>query len=212
MTTTALRGVERSLARRRQKYEDEVARLREAAFQVMREQDTADPSVNDILAAAGLATSAFYRHFPTKSDLLLTLLQSAHELTRDHLVRRVGAHDDPRDRVTAWVRSMFNLLGTEALVRANRPFLLAHPRLLEQFPQEILAGFDALTAPLAQAITDARRAAGLDVGTAADDARLAMQHVFGILIDRAALRQRSDRRTVDAVVAYTLRAVLPTGP
>jgi hypothetical protein len=35
-----------------------------------------------------------------------------------------------------------------------------------------------------------------------------MNHVFGILVDRAALRRRSDEATVDAVASYTLRAVL----
>jgi hypothetical protein len=62
------------------------------------------------------------------------------------------------------------------------------------------------------AITDARTAAGFPVGSVADDARLAMHQVFGMLIDRAALRRRSDRRLVDAVSAYTLRAVLQADP
>jgi hypothetical protein len=101
------------------------------------------------------------------------------------------------------------MLRTDDLVTANRPFLLAHPRLLERFPAEIGAGFDALTAPLAAAIGDAQRAAGLSADAAATDARLAMHQVFGILIDRAALRLRSDPPTIDAVTSYTLRAVLP---
>ena len=75
MTATAPptpRGVERALARRRRRYEDEVERLLDAALQVMRERDTANPSVTDILTVSGLSTSAFYRHFPTKDDLLVT--------------------------------------------------------------------------------------------------------------------------------------------
>jgi AcrR family transcriptional regulator len=201
------RGVERALARRRQRYEQEVERLLDAALQVMRERDTASPGVTEILAVSGLSTTAFYRHFPTKDDLLLTLLERAHVTTRDHLLRRMSACPDPADRVAEWVRGMFSLLRTDELVAANRPFLLAHPRLLERFPAEITAGFDALIAPLAEAIEEARRAAGADVSTAGADARLAMQHVFGVLIDRAALRLRSAPEAVEAVVAYTQRAV-----
>ncbi|MBL7491432.1 TetR/AcrR family transcriptional regulator [Frankia sp. AgB1.9] len=209
---SARRGVERALASQRRRYEDELERLLDATFQVMRDRDTANPSVTDILATSGLSTTAFYRHFPTKDDLLITLLERAHTRTKRHLEERLGAELDPRARVGEWVRAMFDMLRTDDLVTANRPFLLAHPRLLERFPAEIGAGFDALTEPLADAIADARRAASLSTESAADDARLAMHHVFGILIDRAALRRRSDPQTIAAVTSYTLRAVLTADP
>jgi len=213
----APRGVERALADRRRRYEDELERLVAATFEVIREQDTANPSVADILAASGLSTRAFYRHFPTKDDLLVTLLERAHARTRQHLEQRLVGRTDPAERIAEWVRAMFGLLRTDELVAANRPFLLAHPRLLERFPAEITAGFDGLTAPLEEAIAEARTAAGIDRTGAATDARLAMQHVFGLLIDRAALRLVSDRETVESAVRYTLRAVLlpdprPIGP
>jgi AcrR family transcriptional regulator len=211
--TAAARGVERALAPRRQRYEREVELLLEAAQQVMRERDTANPGVTDILAVSGLSTAAFYRHFPGKDDLLLALLQRAHASTRDHLMKRLSACPDPADRVAEWVRGMFGLLRTDDLVAANRPFLLAHPRLLERFPTEITAGFDGLIAPLAEAIGEARRVTGFaDTSTAEADARLAMQHVFGILVDRAALRLRSGPEIIEAVVAYTQRAVLAPPP
>lgn len=211
-TTAATRRVDRALSSRRERYEDEIERLLDAAFEVMRQHDTVNPSVADILSAAGLSTTAFYRHFPTKDELLATLLERAHELTRDHLAERLDACSNPTDRIAEWVRALFDLLRTDDLVKANRPFLLAHPRLLEQFPDEIGAGFDALVVPLGEAVTELRAEAGRSTTTAALDARLAMHHVFGILIDRAALRLTSDPAFVEAVVAYTLRAVADTAP
>jgi AcrR family transcriptional regulator len=205
VSTATARRVDRALSTRRERYEDEVKRLLDATFQVMRERDTVNPSVAEILRTAGLSTTAFYRHFPTKDELLVTLLERAHELTRSHLEARLATCADPAERVAEWVRALFDLLRTDELVVANRPFLLAHPRLLEHFPDEIGRGFDALVAPLADAIDQLQ--AGADPSGSATDARLAMQHVFGILIDRAALRRTSDGETVDAVVAYTLRAV-----
>jgi AcrR family transcriptional regulator len=204
------RGVERALARQRRKYEQEVERLVDATFRVMRRRDTADPTVTDILAEAGMSTTAFYRHFPTKDDLLLTLLERAHDVTRAHLDELLAARSEPSDRIVAWVRGMFDLLRTDELVAANRPFLLAHPRLLERFPAEIGAGVDALVEPLARAIAEARTAAGVAPGDAATDARLVHHQVFGMLIDAAALRQTSDPSIVDAVASYTLRATLGT--
>ncbi|MCB0996736.1 MAG: TetR/AcrR family transcriptional regulator [Acidimicrobiales bacterium] len=201
------RGVERALARHRQRYEAELERLLDAAIAVMRAQDTANPSVGDILAESGLSTTAFYRHFPTKDDLFVTLLQRAHERTLRRLEERMAASSGPSERIEAWVRAVLDLVRDDDTLTANRPFLLAHPRLLEQFPEEITAGFDALSAPLAADLVD-----GLGVlpDTASAMARLAMQHVFGVCIDRAALRRPIDDELVDAVVAYTSRAVLGT--
>lgn len=205
---TARRGVERALAQQRRKYEDEHERLVEATFRVMRRLDTADPTVSEILAEAGLSTSAFYRHFPTKDDLLVTLLQRANELTRRHVEDRLAASPDPEDRIARWIGAVFGLLRTEALVAANRPFLIAHPRLLERFPDEIEAGFAALVAPLEQAVGAARLERGQPVGDAAGDARLVLHQVFGMLVDAAALRRRVTPATVAAVVDFTRRAVL----
>jgi AcrR family transcriptional regulator len=205
---TVARGPERALEGRRRKYEAEVEQLVAAAFAVMRATGTASPTVADILAEAGLSTATFYRHFPTKDDLLVTLLERAHERTRAHLESLLAAEERPADRVTAWVRGLFDLPGTDDRVAANRPFLLAHPRLLERFPDEIGAGIERLVALLADAIAAARAEARLPPGDPAGDARLAFHQVFGMLVDHAALRTTTTPTTVSRVAGYTLRAVL----
>jgi AcrR family transcriptional regulator len=204
----APRGVERALASQRRKYECEVERLIDATFRVMRTRDTAEPTVNEILAEAKLSTSSFYRHFPGKDDLFLTLLERAHSMTRHHIEERVGSLTDPVQQIEEWVRAMFDLLRTEDLVTANRPFLLAHPRLLERFPDEISAGFEALVKPLTASIREARQQAGLPPGDAALDGRLVLHQIFGMLIDAAALHASPTPAIIDGVVSYTLRAVL----
>ena len=207
-TGGAARGVEHALARQRQKYEDEVDRLLTATMELIRVRDDADPTVNEILARAGLSTTAFYRHFPTKDDLFVALLERGHELTAAHVARRLAAVTEPRARIETWVRALFDLVRTPTALAQNRPLLLAHPRLLQRFPAEIDAGFAALAVPMEQAILDARRRAGDPSGHAAIDARLALHQIFGILVDAAAVRTPPARRTIDAVVSYTLRAVL----
>jgi AcrR family transcriptional regulator len=208
----APRGVERALASQRRKYEDEVERLVDATFRVMRARDTAEPTVSEILAEAKLSTSSFYRHFPGKDDLFLTLLERAHSMTRRHIEEKVGSSRDPIDQIEQWVRAMFDLLRTEDLVTANRPFLLAHPRLLERFPDEINSGFDALVKPLALSIGEARHQAGLPPGDATLDGRLVLHQIFGMLVDAAALHAPPSPAVIDGVVSYTLRAVLAAEP
>lgn len=208
MTSPAASAAERALATRRAKYEAESERLMDAALVVMRERGTVDPTVADILAAAGLSTAAFYRLFPTKDDLLLALLERAGATTRSYLAHRLAAEPDPTRQIVVWIEAMFDLLRTRDLVEQNRPFLLGHPRLVERFPEEIASMVTRLTEPLAEAIGRARDDAGVERGDPAGDARLVHHQVFGLLVDRAAERRVRDRREVAAVVSYTLRAVL----
>ena len=209
---TPLRGVEYALARRRARYEDEVSRLLETTLAVMREHETADPTVSEILQRSGLSTAAFYRHFPTKDDLLVALLDQAHNLTATHIEQRLGSATDPLTRIERWIRAMFDLVRTGDSLAANRPLLLAHPRLLQQFPHEISTGFGVLARPLQAAIAEARQAAGLSAGDPALDSRLALNQVFGILVDAAAMAAPPSADVIDGVVSYTLRAVLGSEP
>jgi AcrR family transcriptional regulator len=202
------RGVERALARKREKYQDEVDRLTAAALAVMREQGTVDPTINQILSEAGLSTAAFYRSFPTKDDLLLVLIEQAGANTRSYLAHQLAELGDPLDRIGAWVEGMFDLLRTDELVRANRLFLLAHPRLLERFPDEINAMTDELTVPLADALRQARQDRAIGLGDPTQDARLIHHLVFGLLIDLAAQRRISAPADVAAAVALAHRAAI----
>ncbi|HEX7132045.1 MAG TPA: TetR/AcrR family transcriptional regulator [Iamia sp.] len=202
MSPAATRGVERALAPHRERYEAEVELLVRAAFAVIRRTGSASPTVAEILAEAGLSTTAFYRHFPTKDDLLVTLLERAHERTGQHIARAVETAPDPAARVDAWITALFDMVATRRDVRANRPFLLAHPRLLERYPDEIGAGIDRLVAGLAE-LLEAAGAEGIDPAVTA---RLTYHLVFGYLVDRAALDAPVDPATVAAVCAHTRAA------
>jgi AcrR family transcriptional regulator len=199
------RGVERALEPRRRKYQAEFDRLVSAARDVMSEHGTVDPTIGQILAVAGLSTNAFYRHFPAKDDLLLELVTQAGANTRSFLNHRMARENAPRDRVIAWIEGMFDLLRTASSLRANRPFLFAHPRLVARFPNEIAANIDLLVEPLAIAIHELRPGSRQH---ALDDAHLLHHQVFGILLDRAAMDRLSDATEVKRVVQYSLRALL----
>lgn len=208
MSVAAERGVERALARKREKYDREVARILAAARAVMAARGTLDPTVTDILAEAGLSTAAFYRHFPTKDDLLLTLVEEAGATTRSYLAHRLDRATGPAERVRAWIAGMCGLARTARAVEANRPFLLNHPRLVERFAPELDAMVERLTAPLAAAIREARAAAGEAPGDAELDARLVHHQVFAVLIDHAAARRTIPPALVEALQRHAERAVL----
>ena len=76
------RSVERTLARRRATYADEVRRLVESSFELIRRRGQLEPPVSEIVQAAGLSNQAFYPHFRSKDAVLLAV--------RDDGVRPLG--------------------------------------------------------------------------------------------------------------------------
>ena len=63
----------------------EVEQLVEATYRVVSREGTVDPRVRDILLEAGLSTQVFYRHFRSKDDLLLVLLDDGRRRFADYL-------------------------------------------------------------------------------------------------------------------------------
>jgi AcrR family transcriptional regulator len=202
-------GVDRVLEPRVRKLQDEHTRLVEAAREVMTRRRTVEPTVAEVLAVAKLSTNTFYRHFPTKDDLLLELVMEAGANTRSYVSHRMADVEAPADRIATWIQAMFDLLGTTATLEANRPFLLAHPRLVERFPDEIVANATLLIEPLAAAIVELRPDRKAE---ATDEAWLIYHQVFGILLDRAAMTQTRDMAEVTRVVDYSLRALTGHAP
>ncbi|MGH8861979.1 MAG: TetR/AcrR family transcriptional regulator [Jatrophihabitantaceae bacterium] len=61
------------------------------------ERGAADTSVRDLTRACGLSPGALYNHFPSKDELLFTLVRHGHE----RMLRRIGAAVEPvADRPT----------------------------------------------------------------------------------------------------------------
>src|SRR4051794_24789532 len=68
------RAVARAVSGRVASATHDVERLVEATYRVMRQGGTVEPRVREILLEAGLSTQVFYRHFRSKDDLLLVVL------------------------------------------------------------------------------------------------------------------------------------------
>lgn len=156
----AQRSVERTLASRHAAYTDEVNRLIAASLTVMRRTGDFDPKVGDILAEAGLSNQAFYRHFQSKEELLLALLDSGIRQLESYLAKRMAAQTDPIGKVRAWVRGFAAQAIRPTAAAATRPFLIPSARLQERFPSEIRAAEQHFLGPLAAVLEEAR-AAGL---------------------------------------------------
>ncbi len=91
--------------------DDERARIIEAAYRCLADPHRQPVKMSAILRTAGVSSRAFYRHFRSKDDLLLALLQQgADEIAAR--VDRVSAAEfgSPADQLAAWIGEIFDLM------------------------------------------------------------------------------------------------------
>lgn len=145
----------RTLEGRVDAYASEVRRLLDAAYAVMRRTGDLDPRVGDIVAEAGLSNQAFYRHFRSKDELLLTVLEDGQRRLLATLDARMARVGPGTPRVRAWVHGVMEQARHPEAAANTRPFALTGLRLADQFPIEWARSRDMLLAPLRTAIADA---------------------------------------------------------
>lgn len=180
------RSVDRALDARRSAYESEVERLVEAALQCIRESGRLSPKVSDLVRISGLSNKAFYRHFRSRDELLMAVLDRGVTLLASYLEYRMQRQRDPRSRIEAWLDGMTRQALDRSAAEATRPFVLSRSSLAEGFPDEVRASEARLTAPLRAALAAARDAGALPGVHPSADAELLYDLAMGWLQRRLA--------------------------
>lgn len=91
--------------------DDERRRIIEAAYRCLSNSHREPVTMSTILHTAGVSSRAFYRHFRSKDDLFLALLQEgADEIAAR--VDRVAAAEigSPVDQLATWIGEIFDLM------------------------------------------------------------------------------------------------------
>ena len=153
------RGIERTLGSKEQVLTDELNQIIEATYRVISRSESIDPPLREILKEAGLSTPAFYRHFRSKDELLVGLLEQGWEILRGYLAHQMEKADGPEEQVAAWVRGMVVQAGDAEAARRARPFVANDYRLAVSFPDEYRVSRDSLIALLVEPV---RRLRGVD--------------------------------------------------
>ena len=185
---------------------DEVQCLVRATLTVAARTGNIEPSVRQILEEAGLSTNAFYRHFRSKDDLLLVTYAEGTRALVERLEERMGAFDDPFDRMRTWVE-VFVRQASPPTARRALPWSVGMSRIAVDFPDDYERNQAAVVAPLAREIDAAVRQGAAVSPDPARDAWL----VYGYTLDtvrRHLLHGTApDPATVDQLVAFALRAL-----
>ncbi len=209
--TRASRHVERTLAQRRATYADEVQRLVDASFALIRDSGRLEPRVGEIVKAAGLSNQAFYRHFRSKDELLLTVLDHGVRQLHEYLAHRMAKAVSPLAKIRAFIEGVLEQALQPEAARATRPFAGSRARLAELFPHEVARSERQLSALLADAIEAAIDQGELhDVSPQAD-----AEHVYDLAMGwmqrqlcTGEVGSRDEARTL---VRFALRGLGATG-
>lgn len=176
--------VERSVAPAREKSAEELARILDSAEAVLAQGGYDGLRVDDVLADAGLSTRAFYRHFRSKSELFVALIDREMARAQERLRSRLARAGGPEEQVRAWVSATIALAYDPRLAGRTRMFLVGNDTVATEFPVEVERCVRMLLEPLERAI-----AAGLADGVFphADPAAdaVAINHLCtGLMSDR----------------------------
>lgn len=98
--------------------DEERDRIVEATFDCLSEPHQGPVHVSAILARAEVSSRAFYRHFQSKDDLFLAMLEQVTErlaVLLDEIATAPGP--DPLQRLRSWIELMFTLASDTGLHR-----------------------------------------------------------------------------------------------
>jgi AcrR family transcriptional regulator len=211
-TTRVGLAVERAIERRRAIARDEIERLVAATFALIERTGVLEPKVSDILAEAGLSNQAFYRHFRSKHELLVAVLDEGIRGLADYLDRRMAACEDPIEAVREWVRGMALQAQDPTGARASRPFALARGRLAEDFPAEVREAQSTATTPLQRALERAVRVGVLSSIDPERDAETVYHLVMGWVQARLIESRVPDDGEVERLESFVIAGLTRVAP
>jgi AcrR family transcriptional regulator len=112
----------------------------DAATQVFAEKGFHRATIKDIARVAGIADGTIYTYFPSKTDVLLGILNRLNESTEREQQLAPDGEQDIRSFFTAYLRQRMSLLWPNAEVfRAVLPEILVNAELRELYYQQVIA-------------------------------------------------------------------------
>ena len=210
--TVSSRKVERTPGPRPSDQMDEVQRLLQAGQEEIRDRGSVEPRVVDIVRRAGLSNKAFYRHFRSKDELLLAILEDGIRNRVRAFDTRLAVADSALERVRLWIRGMLEQTTNPEFADLTRPLLVYQARLTETLGDQLWGHRDHLRAPLERALE-----AGLHNGELAGidpkrDAEILYSFISGWMHGRVIERKLPTEADARAVEEFAVRGLLRQGP
>lgn len=175
--------------------------LYDAAFELMQRNGYDGVTVADVLAAAGLGTRSFYRHFASKADLLNAMFRRDALTFAADLEAQVAAAPTAEAAVFRWVEEILSLgLGGP---RSQRAAVLGSTAAMQSIASaELERSRGLIAAPLTAALTQGKRDGSFaDTINPPHDAEL----IYAVALDTAErIKSLTSKRKQAALRATTL--------
>lgn len=127
--------------------------LLDAALSVLRDGGVASFTVADVLATANLGTRAFYRHFKSKDQLVVSVFADSARREAARLAGLMAASADPVAAVVAWISGRLDL-AFDLAVESDLKYVSREAQALYTVEPELLASvYEAMLRPLVQELT-----------------------------------------------------------
>ena len=198
------RTARRALAQRQQAYVDEIDALIEATYRVIERTGDVDPTVRQILTEANLSTPAFYRHFRSKDELFVVIIDDGRRRLAATLERRIRRASTGLGRLRAWIDGVMVQAGDPVAAGRTRPFVTHLERLRSRYPAEQLESERVLIDQLRQLIVDS---AELQSSSADADATAIYHMTIGLLSAHLLGRTAPTSAEIEHLVDFAGRAL-----
>jgi len=199
--------VERGLAARRAAAAAEVERLVAASLALVERTGRLEPRVSEIVREAGLSNQAFYRHFRSKHELLVAVLDQGVEILAGYLAHRMERADSPAGRVREWLRGILAQALEPKGADATRPFVLSRGRLAEAFPAEVAASERRVTELLHEPLAAGAASGELRAGDPERDAEALYWLAMGFVQAQLVREGGASAQDAEALEAFALAGV-----
>jgi AcrR family transcriptional regulator len=207
----AVRTVERALAARYSAYADEVRRLIDAGVAVLRDGKGGEPRVSEIVTQAGLSNQAFYRHFRSKDELLLAILDDGLRQLVGYLEHQMSKETSGLAQVRRWVEGILAQAVNPGAAQATRGVVVNTARLGQLFPEEFRRSEEVIKTPVRAAIERAVEQGELAAADPGRDAEAAYRLAMGTMQSCLSNGRRPSKADVAHLVGFVVGGLRGSG-
>jgi AcrR family transcriptional regulator len=175
--------------------------LMQAALDVMRADPDRSPRVSDIVSRAGLSNNAFYRHFRSKDDLVLAILDDGRRTLLGYLEHLMAEEETGDGKVRRWIEGMMTQAVDPDAAAATRAVHVNATRADGGVGEKGRRAEDDLRALLSTALV---QTASVDPQR---DAYVIFHAVVGTMTDYLVRQQKPSARDVKHLAAFCVAGI-----
>ena len=202
-----VRAVERSLAGRYSTYIDEVHRFVRAGMAVMEREQTTSPRVGDIVSEAGLSYQAFYKHFRSKTELLLAIMDEGQRELVSYLQHQMNKERSGVGKIQRWLEGICSQAADPSAASATRGVVLNSLELRDQYPEQCLRLQQLIEHPLADAIRQAQEEGAARTADPEQAASMIYRLTVGLMEDWLISRRSPGPADIRFLTGFVLQAL-----